>query len=113
MVLSVLPAFVTGVAISVSFARMGQLQFLPAVWLTLYGCGALTTSFFAPRSIAVLGATCLTLGIISLVVLPDRPLLTMSVGFGLTHGLFGFSVLVAERREKREQAFWAAVEQIK
>jgi len=34
------------------------------------------------------------------------------VGFGVTHVFFGFSVLVAERREEREQAFWAAVEQI-
>ena len=111
--LAVLPAFVSGVAISIPLARTGQLQFLPAVWLTLYGCGALATSFFAPRSIAALGATCLALGIASLLVLPGWPLLTMAVGFGVTHVFFGFSVLVAERREEREQAFWAAVEQIK
>jgi hypothetical protein len=37
----------------------------------------------------------------------------MALGFGLTHIFYGFSVLAAERREKREQAFWAAVEQIK
>jgi len=111
--LAVLPSFVTGVAISVPFWRTGQLQFLPAVWLTLYGCGALATSFFAPRSIAALGTTCLAFGLVGLLVLPGRPLLTMAAGFGLTHIFFGFSVLIAERREKREQAFWTAVEQIK
>jgi hypothetical protein len=96
-----------GVAVAVS-----RPVALPALWLMLYGCGALATSFFAPRSIARLGTVCLALGIAGLLVWPDWPRLTMAVGFGLTHVAFGVCVLVVERREEREEAFWSAIEQI-
>jgi hypothetical protein len=108
---AVLPALLAGVTVSAALTRLGRQDLLPALWLVLYGCGALATSFFAPRSIAVLGAVCLTLGIVAMLVLPDWPRLTMAVGFGLTHVAFGVGVLVAERREQREAAFWASVEQ--
>ncbi len=82
------------------------------MWLTVYGAGALATSFFAPRSIAWLGASCLALGIVALVILPGWPLLTMAVGFGVTHVVFSACVLVAERRTEREQAWWAKLEEL-
>jgi len=109
---AVAPAFVAGVAVSAALVREHRLDLLPAVWLVLYGCGALATSFFAPRSIARLGLTCLALGVTSLVVSPGWPLLTMAVGFGATHVTLGTCLLVAERRAKRERAFWAEVEEM-
>lgn len=112
VVLAVLPAFLAGIAVTMSMAQLDRMDLLPAFWLVLYGCGALATSFFAPRSIALLGAACLAFGIMSLLLWPGWPLLTMAIGFGLTHVSFGVSALVAERREEREQAFWTAVEQI-
>jgi hypothetical protein len=51
----------------------------------------------------------LTLGCASLLFWPGRPLLTMAVGFGLTHLGFGAGVLLAEWRQNRETAFWRDV----
>ena len=82
MTRAVLPAFVAGRAISVALWHTGQLEFLTAMWLTVYGAGALATNFFAPCSIAWLGASCLVLSVVVLVTLPGWPLLTMAVGFG-------------------------------
>jgi hypothetical protein len=110
--LAVLPAFGAGLAVSAALWRIGQRDLLPAVWLVWYGCGALATSFFAPRSIARLGVCCFALGIGALLFCPGWPLLTMAVGFGATHVVFGVCVLAAEQREKHERAFWAKLEEV-
>ena len=113
MTRAVLPAFVAGGAISVALWQTGQLEFLPAMWLTVYGAGALPSSFFAPCSIAWLGASCLVLCVVVLVILPGWPLLTMAVGFVVTHVVFGACVLLAERRpERQQQAGWATLEEL-
>ena len=70
----------------------------------------MATSFFAPRSILVLGASCLALGVGSLILLPGRPLLTMAIGFGLSHLAFGACVLIHEWKEAREVALIASWE---
>lgn len=102
VLVAVLPAWVGGVAAT---AALEQSEW-PAAWLVFYGCGALATGFFAPRSIARLGGTCLTLGVIAWVFLPAWPILTMAAGFGVTHLVFGISVWVAERREAVANRFW-------
>jgi hypothetical protein len=112
VLLAVLPSFGVSLAITVLMGRLDRLDLLPALWLLLYGCGALATSFFAPRSIAWLGATCLAMGIISLIALPGHALMTMALGFGATHICFGVSVLVAEKREARSRAFWRQIERL-
>jgi hypothetical protein len=112
VLLAVLPSFGVSLAITVLMWRLDRLDLLPALWLLLYGCGALATSFFAPRSIAWLGATCLAMGIISLIALPGHVILTMALGFGATHIGFGVSVLVAERREARARAFWRQIQHL-
>lgn len=112
VLLAVLPSLGASLAITVLMGRLDRLDLLPALWLLLYGCGALATSFFAPRSIAWLGATCLALGIISLVALPGHALMTMALGFGATHIGFGVSVLVAEKREARSRAFWKQIDRL-
>jgi hypothetical protein len=108
--LALLPCLVAGMTVTVLMARIGQLDWLPAVWLLLYGTGALATSFFAPRSIGRLGIACLVLGAGALLLPVPYPVLTMVVGFGLTHLIYGGAVLLAERRHAREQAFWSEVQ---
>jgi hypothetical protein len=112
VLLAVLPSFGAGVVITVLMGQLDRLDLLPALWLLLYGCGALATSFFAPRSIAWLGSTCLAIGIVSLVVLPGHALATMAMGFGATHIGFGIGVLVAEKRQARMRRFWRQVEHL-
>jgi hypothetical protein len=112
VLLAVLPSFSVGSAITVLMWRLDRLDLLPSLWLLLYGCGALATSFFAPRSIAWLGASCLAMGIIGLVALPGHAIMTMAVGFGATHIGFGVGVLIAERREARTRRFWRQVEHL-
>jgi hypothetical protein len=112
VLLAVLPAFSAALIVTALVWRLGRPDLLPAVWLTLYGCGVLATSFFAPRSIAWLGATCFALGAIALLAPHTYPILTMAVGFGVTHIGFGVVVLIAERRESRGRAFWAQIERL-
>lgn len=110
VLLALTPNFFASLAVGVLMWRIDQLDLLPSCWLILYGCAALATSFFAPRSILVLGASCLALGVGSLIFLPGRPLLTMAVGFGFTHLAFGGCVLFHEWKEAREQALFTAWE---
>lgn len=112
VLLAVLPGFGAALAVTALMWRLDRLDLLPALWLTLYGCSALATSFFAPRSIAWLGATCLAIGIVSLVSPHSHAILTMGIGFGITHISFGVGVLVAEWRAARARAFWAQVERL-
>jgi hypothetical protein len=112
VLLALLPSLAVSLALTVLMGRLDRLDLLPGLWLLLYGCGALATSFFAPRSIAGLGASCLTIGFISVVALPGHPILTMAIGFGVTHVVFGVSVLVAEKRAARTRRFWRQVEHL-
>ncbi len=112
VLLAVLPAFGAALVITVVMSRFGRLDLLPSLWLTLYGCGVLATSFFAPRSIARLGGTCFALGTLGLLASHTYPILTMAVGFGVTHIGFGVAVLIAERRESRTRAFWSKIERL-
>jgi hypothetical protein len=112
VLLAVLPAFGAAIALTILMWRHGPVDLLPAVWLTLYGCGVLATSFFAPRSIAWLGGTCFVLGCLSLLAPRAYPIITMAIGFGVTHIGFGVAVLIAERRESRTRAFWAQLERL-
>jgi hypothetical protein len=112
VLLAVLPSFGTALAVTALMWRLDRLDLLPALWLTLYGCGALATSFFAPQSIAWLGATCLVFGVISLLAPHSHPILTMGLGFGGTHIGFGVGVLAAEWHEARALAFWRQVERL-
>ena len=112
VLLSVLPAFGAALAVTALIWRVGRPDLLPALWLTLYGCGVLATSFFAPRSIAWLGGTCFALGVAGLLAPHSYPILTMALGFGITHIGFGVAVLIAERRESRTRAFWAQIERL-
>jgi hypothetical protein len=112
VLLAVLPAFGAALVVTVLIWRVGRPDLLPSLWLTLYGCGVLATSFFAPRSIAWLGGTCFVLGAVGLLAPHAYPILTMAVGFGLTHIGFGVAVLIVERRESRTRAFWASIERL-
>jgi hypothetical protein len=112
VLLAVLPAFSAALIVTVLIWRVGRPDLLPSFWLTLYGCGVLATSFFAPRSIAWLGGTCFALGAVGLLTPHTYPILTMAIGFGATHIGFGVAVLVAERRESRARAFWAQIERL-
>ena len=112
VLLAVAPSFTTALAVTALIWRLDRLDLLPALWLLFYGCGALATSFFAPRSIAWLGATCLVMGVISLLAPHSHEILTMGIGFGVTHIGFGVGVLVAERREARARAFWAQIDRL-
>jgi len=112
VLLAVLPAFSAALVMTALIWRVGRPDLLPALWLTLYGCGVLATSFFAPRSIAWLGGTCFALGALGLLTRHTYPILTMGVGFGATHVGFGVAVLIAERRESRFRAFWAQIERL-
>jgi hypothetical protein len=105
--MAILPGFVASVVMSVVLTRAGLVDVVPGVWLLLYGCGTLATSFFAPHSIRWLGIVCLTLGAASLLVYPGHPVLTMAVGFGLTHVAHGICVLVGEWREERARREFA------
>jgi hypothetical protein len=110
--LALLPSLLASFAASVLMWRLNRLDLLPGLWLVLYGCGVLATSFFAPPSILALGASCLAMGAGCLVAGCGHPLLTMAAGFGVTHVAFGAGVLITEWRAQRERALWDAVEQM-
>jgi putative flippase GtrA len=97
--LAFLPNFVAGVVLSVVMCREGRLDLLPGIWMLLYGCGALATSFFAPLSILVLGIAFTVAGILALLFFPGHEVMMMGMSFGGLHLAYGLAVSLTRTRE--------------
>ncbi len=86
-----------GIIGTVTFARLGQFELLPGLWLTLYGCGLYAVSYFAPLFIRALGVAFLGLGLIAWLSPAGNGALCLGLGFGGLHLVFACIVLARYR----------------
>lgn len=99
VVLAILPNFLAAVVVTVWLTREGRAEWIPSAWMIHYGCGALATSFFAPRGIGALGVAFLAAGTASLFVPPSWGTAWLAVTFGGFHLVYGALSVTWERRE--------------
>jgi hypothetical protein len=87
--LSFSPPLLAGAALTVALYRANQLAIIPGLWLLLYGAAVATGGAFSVRIVPVMGICFMLLGVASFLAADSAGDLFLTLGFGLTHVVFG------------------------
>jgi hypothetical protein len=90
--LCLLPSVFAGVVMTGVHWRSGDLQAIPGTWLLLYGCALISASVATTRTIAIMGASFVTLGVVALLLGSELQVFMLGAGFGGLHILFGLLI---------------------
>jgi hypothetical protein len=90
--MSLAAPLVAGGALTWGLWRNGGWAMMPAVWLLLYGAGALAGGVFSVATVRLLGATFMALGVAALVTPPSWGNVWLGLGFGVLHMVCGLYV---------------------
>ena len=90
--MSLVAPLVAGGALTWGLWRNGDWAMMPAVWLLLYGAGALAGGVFSVATVRLLGATFMALGVAALVTPPSWGNIWLGLGFGVLHMVCGLYV---------------------
>lgn len=83
------PPMIAAGAITPTLYQHGLVDYLPAVWLLLFGAGVIGGGAFSVEAIPLMGACFMLLGALKLVLGPAWGDLFMALGFGGLHLVFG------------------------
>jgi hypothetical protein len=89
------PPMAAGIVLTWALYRRGLTEYLPGLWLLLYGTAVMTAGAYSVRPVPVMGFCFMVFGAAALLVAPAAGDLLMAVGFGGLHVAFG---LVIARR---------------
>ncbi len=92
---SLFPPILAGVLLTVIFYQVGQTNYIPGVWLLLYGTGVVTGGMFSVRVVPIMGFCFMALGAAALFGPVSLAVWFMAAGFGVLHIVFG--VIIARR----------------
>ena len=90
--LSFLPPALAGMVLTVALWQAGADSLLPGAWLLLYGASVVAAGTYSVRIVPVMGACFMVLGVFALLAMPAAGDLSMAVGFGGLHILFGTTI---------------------
>ena len=88
-VAALVPSIVAGACLTIAFARTGLHDLLPGMWLLCYGSGVVSAGAFSIRTVRVMGACFMALGLAALLGPARWGDAWMAAGFGGLHVLFG------------------------
>jgi hypothetical protein len=86
------PPLAAGVILTGLLYFNGYFQYLPVVWLTLYGTAVVTGGAYSVRAVPAMGWLFIALGAAGVFVSADLGNLLMGLGFGGLHIVFGFAI---------------------
>jgi hypothetical protein len=89
------PPIIAGVILTALFYYRGFFEFLPCVWLTLYGTAVVTGGAYSVKIIPIVGWIFIALGAVAAFAPASAGNLLMALGFGAAHIVFG--LIVARR----------------
>lgn len=87
------PALLGGAVLTFALWQAGMERLIPGTWLLLYGCAIIpastVTNAINLRIIGSMGAIFALLGILAFMLPPSSHTLTLGIGFGALHLIFG------------------------
>jgi len=90
------PALVAGAVLTLVLWNAGTTNFIPGVWLLLYGCAVLSASTVTiartMKLICIMGALFMLLGLCAFISPPGMHTLILGLGFGALHSTFGILI---------------------
>ena len=86
------PPLIAGVIVTGLLYFNNLFEYLPTVWLTLYGTAVVTGGAYSVKAVPVLGWLFIILGAASLFIPTAYGDLLMGIGFGGLHVVFGFVI---------------------
>lgn len=86
------PPMIAAIILSVLFYRLNLFEFLPVVWLTLYGTAVVCGGISSVKIVPIAGWCFIALGLIAVFLPRGYGDLMMALGFGGLHIIFGFIV---------------------
>lgn len=89
------PPMAAGIILTALFYYRGFYEFLPCVWLTLYGTAVVTGGAYSVKIVPAVGWIFVALGAVAAFAPPSAGNLLMALGFGVAHIVFG--LIVARR----------------
>jgi len=89
LLLGLAPALVAGCLITRALYAAGELELLPSTWLLLYGAAVVSGGVFSVRSVPIMGALFMLLGLVALAAPGSWAPWLLGVGFGGLHASFG------------------------
>jgi len=102
--LSYIPPMVAGMVLTELFFRTGQFDWLPGIWLLLYGASVVSGGTYSIRIVPIMGSVFMLLGILYFLfpVVLNVDIGTgalwmdaaMGMGFGIVHIIFGTIIAV-------------------
>ncbi len=88
------PSMIAGVVLSAVLFRAGLGQFLPGMWLLLYGAAVLSGGWASVRVVPVMGACFMTAGAVALLWPAAQGDIFLAMGFGGLHIVFGTVIAI-------------------
>lgn len=86
------PPILAGVILSAMLYFNGLFQYMPCVWLTLYGTAVVTGGAFSVKAVPVMGWIFILLGAVAVFVPVSYGNYLMGAGFGGLHIIFGLII---------------------
>jgi hypothetical protein len=93
--LSLCPAMIAGAVFTVVLYANGLFYLMPGTWLLLYGVAVVAGGAFSVRVVPIMGLCFMALGALALFVPFSWANVSMALGFGIQHIIFG--VIIARR----------------
>jgi len=94
VIFALVPALLAGALLTLYLIDRGQIEYIPGVWILLYGVGIAASGMFSVIAVRVLGWAFILTAIIPLFILPEYGILFLGLTFGIYHIIYGIVVAV-------------------
>ena len=90
--LAFVPSLAFGMMITAVLWRAGAREFIPGIWLGLYGVGIVSAGAFSVRAVPAMGAAFLVLSAVAFAAPASWTNAVLASGFGGAHIVFGYII---------------------